>query len=162
VARVNIIQSAILAFWVLVATLGSAGAQQPQDALSRTEGFELDYALSFQIDLCGYPELGQQLRSALVAKVDACPFVPEAKERFHNWSERLSREVQAAFARKRTPSGAFDLEHVEREACARNLWNEQARGGRGRLQHRLNEFREGRIGVHEALPKPCEVGAVAQ
>jgi hypothetical protein len=61
------------------------GQSKPQP-LTDASGFEPAYSMSFIIyDTCGDSEAGHILRSAILEKLDRCPYSSEAKAEFQTW-----------------------------------------------------------------------------
>jgi hypothetical protein len=75
--------------WVTVAlglAAGTALADKPATLID-TAAFRTAYGLSyFGFDLCGDAANGTLYRKALAEKVAHCPFTPEAKATFRQWS----------------------------------------------------------------------------
>ena len=70
----------------LILIAGSAPADKPA-LLTDTNAFRTAYGLSyFAFDLCSDTANGALYRKAMAEKVEHCPFTPEAKAAFRQWS----------------------------------------------------------------------------
>jgi hypothetical protein len=57
-----------------------------QGMLENTNAFAVAYAMSFQsYDTCGDTRRGEIAREAILQKLMACPFTPDAKAHFQEW-----------------------------------------------------------------------------
>lgn len=80
--------AAVVAVFVLSAASGA------DDQLTDPTPFEVAYGLSFyDFDSCGDSEAGRILRSALIEKLEHCPFTPQAKARFEAWRLKTAEEL---------------------------------------------------------------------
>jgi hypothetical protein len=87
----------IAAVVIAAVTLATpSGADEPPSPapLSDPTPFEIGYGMSFyDFDACGDAEAGRILRSALIEKLEHCPFTPQAKARFEAWRLKTAEEL---------------------------------------------------------------------
>jgi hypothetical protein len=89
---------AIAAVAIFSAAMATGKPAAP--ALTNTEAFQGAFAQSFKaFDGCGDPANGALYRKALTEKVESCPFTPDAKAAFRQWTQTETPKATADLQR---------------------------------------------------------------
>jgi hypothetical protein len=137
---------------------GLAGAradEAPKGAsLERTDAFDKAYAASFyEFDACGDGIAGRIYRSALTAKLRACPFSAGAKQRFRTRSVAQQRKSRDVMAKLIEDNGGLPvrLEGMTR-TCHEQFDSPEYRQVRGRL----DDYAAGKVGPDAVVTAGCD------
>jgi hypothetical protein len=128
-----------------------AEAQTPPAPLP--DGYIRQQSLTFALDECGDPALGELYRKALTDKLNACPFDARARAQAIEAAQQDGAKEKAAIAdylktHKTLPER---LEGMN-QSCKDMLLMPQINDLRAKLQR----YAKGEISLSVALPDPCE------
>jgi hypothetical protein len=154
VNRLRILALCIAAF--MLPTFSFAGE------LTRTDGFDVEYIVTFVFDACGDTSYGQWYRQAIMAKVEACPFTEAARKGFyvnvaHSVDDTLSELITYVDTHKSMPP-EFLGERLSKEQCSKII----AQPSTIAFKKKLDQFRQKKIPISEftkAELGTCEDGA---
>ena len=119
---------------------------ETKSLLTKADGFEGFYLFSFAIfDKCGDYTLGKEMREATLAKVESCPFTPEAKEKFYKNTALNANEVLSSYIEYfKTHS---ELPDSQEHYCV----DEKSKQARIFLQDRYDQYKAGKIKLADVL-----------
>ncbi len=157
----------MLRVWGLALVLGLAGGQAlaedaapaaPAAALTNPSAFERTYGASlYMFDACGAELTGKEFRSVLVDKFAHCPFAPEARKHFAQWT-RAQREksVQAIkdmiIARGGLPVRLDGMTSTCHELLTRPASQQ--------LQAARDRYQQGQADANTVLPGACDAAEI--
>src|ERR1041385_3360212 len=103
-----------LALVGLMLVSSDATSQSSSELLTDPTPFEVGYGMSFyDFDACGDSEAGGLFRRAIIEKLQACPFSPDAMQKFQAWRietlEDMAAQFWQAHAAGQDPRGPAEL-----------------------------------------------------
>jgi hypothetical protein len=126
-----------------------ASAQQApniqQGLLTTTEGFDIEYALSFGFDTCGDTSYGQSYRQAIIAKVEGCRFTEAAKKRFYLNAINASNYALSDLIEYVGKNSSMPVRMWSGKLCSEVFAQPAAIA----FKKKLNQFKQGKISLSE-------------
>lgn len=148
----RLLRLAVLSIGLIATEPLLAQTAAPATPSGELDGFTRQYNLTFALDECGDPLLGEQYRRALADKLNACPFDPKARSRALAGAEKdaaIEKQVIAEYL-KEHHSLPERLDGMK-QSCKEMLKLDQIND----LRTRLQSYSDGKIGPDAALPDPC-------
>ena len=151
-----------LSGWLVLATAltaATAGMAQAADApapggLTDTTPFQHAYAASFYgFDACGEGLTGKVWRSVLEDKFQHCPFTPDAKMRFKQWTRGQREKSTEAIKEMIIAHGGLP---VRLEGMAQTCHEHFTSPEDQTLRENLDHYQQGKIDANAILPQPCD------
>ncbi len=165
----------MLRIWGLALVLGLAGGQAlAEDAapvapaappaaltnppapvsLANPSAFERTYGASLYIfDACGAELTGKQFRSVLVDKFAHCPFTPEARKHFAQWTRAQREKSVQAIKDMIIARGGLP---VRLDGMASTCHEQLASPASQQLLAALDRYQQGQATANSILPGPCD------
>jgi len=145
-----------------------ATSQSSSEMLTDPTPFEIDYGMSFyDFDACGDSEAGRIYRRAIIEKLEACPFSPDAMQKFQAWRietlEDMAAQLWQAHAAGQDPGGPPELYDWQTNPPRPVMSCSEYRQTPRYLEKRalLLRYGRGEITVHQAIGADCPSGPAA-
>ena len=155
---------AIFAVIVAAAALAApsdADEASPAGPLNDPTPFQIGYGMSFyDFDACGDPEAGRILRSAIIEKLEHCPFSPEARVKFEAWRVATAEQLLSQLLSNQDAAPVGPPEVTEPAAEGTRMTCERYRSTQRYLDRRADLLRYAKreITVDELLGEDCPSG----
>ncbi len=121
--------------------------------------FETAYATSFYgFDACGDQVAGKTFRSALLEKLDACPFSPEARQHFRQWSAAQRKQSSQAMGRLVAENGGLP---VKLEGMTQTCHEQRNSPDYLAVRDKLDQYAQGLLRAEALLPQGCDAPVIA-
>ena len=117
--------------------------------MNSTDGYDVQYAMTYMVDVCGDTEFGKWNREAIVAKVEECPFTEAAKKNFYKKALRASNGIMAEMITYfKTHQTMPTKTYSETIICSELLSRPSVIG----YKNKLKQYYSGKIKLDELVP----------
>jgi hypothetical protein len=146
-----------LAATLAVVSIASGASAKNTPALTDTGTFRAAFSAAFYgFDICGDAADGAIYRKALIEKVDHCPFTPDAKASFRQWSadtgKRATADIQRYIAEHDKLPERLDPKKL-------NCRKERETPAYQETITLLARYAKGEVGFDAVVPDACDAKA---
>lgn len=123
-------------------------------ALTDPSKFEHAYGASFYgFDACGESLTGKEFRSVLVDKFAHCPFTPEARKHFAQWTRAQRAKSTQVIQDMILDHGGLP---VRLDGMAMTCHEQLISPANQKLQAELDRYQQGQTDANAILPQSCD------